>query len=409
MGGADEDAGAGARLLVVRLPLARPDPRRRLRPGGGQPGRCSRVRRQRGLRRLGAVRTRYSLLATRYSLLTTAFSFFLLAHSLTHSLTHSSTCCHAAPHTRYVFTSVMERYNRAHRPGVRTMMLGCSSSSHLASHRTPVWWTGDNQYDALALAVAQMVDGGVQVGLTTSSAFSYFFLLATNPLYSFSSHLLFLSPCSSSRTCTRTAAATTAPESAAAARRTAQRRPTLARCTWRRLLARHGWCFLVFFYSLTHSLLLSSFSTPLLLYLFLLHHPIPHQNQNHRYARWVQFCATGTVFRLHSDPAQGRQPWRYGAAALNVSRAFLRMRRQLLPMLVSAGARAHTEGVPLVRRCDLSFPGAAQSMLLNSSGGMGSMGGSTLLHGQYLLGDDLLVAPVDPFRGKVRSYLTATH
>ena len=137
----------------------------------------------------------------------------------------------------------------------------------------------------------------------------------------------------------------------------------------------------------------------------------------------MQFCATGTVFRLHSDPAQGRQPWRYGAAALNVSRAFLRMRRQLLPMLVSAGARAHTEGVPLVRRCDLSFPGAAQSMLLNSSGSSGtgssrgsskgssngSMGGSTLLHGQYLLGDDLLVAPVDPFRGKVRSYLTATY
>ena len=133
----------------------------------------------------------------------------------------------------------------------------------------------------------------------------------------------------------------------------------------------------------------------------------------------MQFCATGTVFRLHSDPAQGRQPWRYGAAALNVSRAFLRMRRQLLPMLVSAGARAHTEGVPLVRRCDLSFPGAAQSMLLNSSSSSssssdtgssrgsskgsskGSMGGSTLLHGQYLLGDDLLVAPVDPFRGKV--------
>ena len=64
---------------------------------------------------------------------------------------------------QYVFTSIMARFNRERRPGVRTLMLGCSNSKHPANHRTPVWWTGDNQYDALALAVKQTVDAGVQL------------------------------------------------------------------------------------------------------------------------------------------------------------------------------------------------------------------------------------------------------
>ena len=210
--------------------------------------------------------TRYSLLATRYLLLLSR-SFYLL----TPSLPHSSTCCHAAPHTRYVFTSIMERYNRAHRPGVRTMMLGCSSSSHLASHRTPVWWTGDNQYDALALAVAQMVDGGVQVGLTTSSAFSYFFLLATHPLLVFLSPSLlvamqlkpYVHPDCGGHHGPGIGGGRT-PHSAAAPYPGEVYVAALARSPWvvlsRLLLLAH---------SLTHSLLLYSFPSQLLLYLLL--------------------------------------------------------------------------------------------------------------------------------------------
>ena len=78
----------------------------------------------------------------------------------------SSSCSDSVDYAawgQYVFTSIMSRYNMEKRPHVRTMMLGCSNSKHPANHRTPVWWTGDNQYDALALAVKQMVDGGVQL------------------------------------------------------------------------------------------------------------------------------------------------------------------------------------------------------------------------------------------------------
>jgi hypothetical protein len=46
-------------------------------------------------------------------------------------------------------------------------MLGCQNPKmHRASHRTPVWWTGDNDWSALAL--------GVQVRQThTFCAISY--------------------------------------------------------------------------------------------------------------------------------------------------------------------------------------------------------------------------------------------
>ena len=56
---------------------------------------------------------------------------------------------------QYVFTSVMKLYH-AETDNKRTIMLGCSGSSHRANHRTPVWWTGDNFYDELATGVAEV-------------------------------------------------------------------------------------------------------------------------------------------------------------------------------------------------------------------------------------------------------------
>ena len=31
------------------------------------------------------------------------------------------------------------------------------------------------------------------------------------------------------------------------------------------------------------------------------------------YARWLQFCALGTVTRMHSAPSLSRLPWKFGA------------------------------------------------------------------------------------------------
>ena len=56
---------------------------------------------------------------------------------------------------QYVEWSIMKKAGGG---GKRIMMLGCQNPNmHRASHRTPVWWTGDNKWDALALGVQQTV------------------------------------------------------------------------------------------------------------------------------------------------------------------------------------------------------------------------------------------------------------
>lgn len=102
------------------------------------------------------------------------------------------------------------------------------------------------------------------------------------------------------------------------------------------------------------------------------------------YIRWVQFCSLGTITRLHSDPVRGRQPWNYGDDALRIAKSFLSMRNSLAPTLVAAAHRTASDGTPIVRRCDLEWP--AESPHSSAST-------------QYLLGDDLLVVPIDPFLG----------
>ncbi len=96
------------------------------------------------------------------------------------------------------------------------------------------------------------------------------------------------------------------------------------------------------------------------------------------YVRFMQFGAFSPVARIHCTTKVHRYPWEYGAAVARIVGDFFRLRYRLLPMLYAAAFEAHRTGTPLMRRCDLewpAFPEAADST-------------------QYLLGDDLLVAPI---------------
>ena len=198
-----------------------------------------------------------------------------------------------------VFRATQLRWRREH--GIAdantTLTLGCSNSNHWANHRTPVWWTGDNQWEHLADEVANQVNYGLQL----------------KPYVHMD-------------------------------------------CT-----AHHG-----------------------------------PEDQGHTYppepyVRWVQFCSMGTIMRIHSDTSKNpgtdysRQPWAIGTPADGVEdlvRTFVEMRYKLIPTLVSAAARVTDgDGMPLVRRLDLEWPAEANATRVD----------------QYLLADDLLVAPVDPF------------
>ena len=96
------------------------------------------------------------------------------------------------------------------------------------------------------------------------------------------------------------------------------------------------------------------------------------------YVRFMQYGALSPVARIHCSASVHRYPWEYGAEVARITAAYFRLRYRLLPLLYAAAAVAHRTGLPLLRRCDLEwpeFPEAADST-------------------QYLLGDDLLVAPI---------------
>ncbi|GAA2520572.1 TIM-barrel domain-containing protein [Winogradskya humida] len=96
------------------------------------------------------------------------------------------------------------------------------------------------------------------------------------------------------------------------------------------------------------------------------------------YARWVQFGAFQPIDRLHSDHGD-RLPWDYTGDAAASAQRFLRLRGALVPYTYTAARQASTTGVPIVRPMYLDYPGSAAAYTAT---------------GQYLYGDNLLVAPI---------------
>lgn len=104
------------------------------------------------------------------------------------------------------------------------------------------------------------------------------------------------------------------------------------------------------------------------------HHDTPDEEL---YARFVQYGALSPICRLHCSANLTRYPWRFGVGG-EIAADYIRLRYRLLPMLYSAAREAFDTGTPLLRRCDLEWPEEAEAS------------GDT----QYLLGPDLLVAPI---------------
>jgi hypothetical protein len=124
------------------------------------------------------------------------------------------------------------------------------------------------------------------------------------------------------------------------------------------------------------------------------------------YVRWIQFCSLSNVFRVHSDPWNDRRPWSFENATGNESgpphvanpestegifRNFSKSRLQLNPMYASAAIKAAIDGTPLVQRLDFAYPTA--------------LPGAALLDQYLLLGDGMLVAPVNPFVNKTKDWV----
>jgi alpha-D-xyloside xylohydrolase len=114
------------------------------------------------------------------------------------------------------------------------------------------------------------------------------------------------------------------------------------------------------------------------------------------FKRWVAFGLLSSHSRLHGSSSY-RVPWLLDEEAVDVLRMFTKLKARLMPYLLRAADQAHTEGIPMMRAMALEFPGDQAC---------------THLERQYMLGDDLLVAPAFGAGGEVGYYVpegTWTH
>ncbi|WP_406282050.1 alpha-xylosidase [Streptomyces sp. NBC_00209] len=114
------------------------------------------------------------------------------------------------------------------------------------------------------------------------------------------------------------------------------------------------------------------------------------------FKRWLAFGLLSSHSRLHGNVSY-RVPWEFGEEAVDVARKFTLLKHRLMPYLYGAAATAHRTGVPVMRPMLLEFPDDPATRTLDR---------------QYMLGPDLLVAPVFTEDGQVEYYVpegTWTH
>ncbi|CDJ99270.1 putative alpha-glucosidase [Microbacterium sp. C448] len=109
------------------------------------------------------------------------------------------------------------------------------------------------------------------------------------------------------------------------------------------------------------------------------------------FKRWTAFGLLGSHSRFHGSQSY-RVPWMFDDEAVEVTRVFTRLKMRLMPYLFQVGIDATRTGAPIMRPMVLEFPDDP---------------GAAYLDRQYMLGRDILVAPVFTESGEVDFYLPA--
>ena len=107
------------------------------------------------------------------------------------------------------------------------------------------------------------------------------------------------------------------------------------------------------------------------------------------FKRWTQFGLLSSHSRYHGS-TEYKVPWLYGDEAVEVSREFTELKLKLKPYLEAMAHETHETGVPMMRAMVLEFPTDPACEDIDT---------------QYMLGDDLLVAPVFSEDGTARFYV----
>lgn len=109
------------------------------------------------------------------------------------------------------------------------------------------------------------------------------------------------------------------------------------------------------------------------------------------FKRWTAFGLLGSHSRFHGSSSY-RVPWAFDEEAVEVTRIFTNLKMRLMPYLFQAGQEAAASGIPLMRPLQIEFPDDPSAAYLDR---------------QYMLGSDILVAPVFSADGDVEFYLPA--
>ena len=107
------------------------------------------------------------------------------------------------------------------------------------------------------------------------------------------------------------------------------------------------------------------------------------------YKRWVAFGLLSSHSRLHGSSSY-RVPWVYDEEAVDVVRFFTKLKASLMPYIYKTAVETSKTGIPTMRAMALEFQGDRNC---------------TYLDKQYMLGDNLLVAPIFNDRSIAEFYL----
>lgn len=117
------------------------------------------------------------------------------------------------------------------------------------------------------------------------------------------------------------------------------------------------------------------------------------------YKRWVQFGLLSSHSRLHGSSSY-RVPWIFGKEdgedekCSGVLRDCVKRKLSLMPYLLRTGLGAHKSGTPVMRAMFVEFPEDLNTYQLDT---------------QYMLGSNLLVAPVFTIDGEVTFYVPVSN
>lgn len=108
------------------------------------------------------------------------------------------------------------------------------------------------------------------------------------------------------------------------------------------------------------------------------------------YVRWAQFGALSPLVRFHGTTS--REPWEFPEYAEQGAVAAIRLRYRLMPYLYTAAVEAAETGAPMMRALCVDYPEDPVAWQADL---------------QYMLGRDLLVAPMISAEGTRQVYLPA--